>query len=64
MGKLDQALAALREQYPLMRVIATPDDGLKQQARRLFEKWDGAMPTLKESFCGAHSRMELELHVR
>lgn len=54
--QLDQAIDQLREQYPAMRVIGRPDDGMQALARRLFDRRRG-MPEFKTSFCSAHTGM-------
>lgn len=54
--ELDQALDALRETHPNMRVIGRPDDGLVARVRKLFDQ-RSSMPNLKTAFCGAHTGM-------
>ena len=53
--ELDQALDELREQHPVMNVIARPDDRLRSQVRGIFDTGShmGTQPT----FCGAHNGM-------
>ncbi len=53
--KLDQALAEIRQQYPNMRVIERPDDGLKNRIWRIFDGQE--KPRYRPSFCGAHIDM-------
>jgi uncharacterized protein len=53
--ELDQAVSKLREIHPNMEVIARPDDGMKDKARRLFS--NSGSPSLRSSFCGAHNGM-------
>lgn len=52
---LDKALDELRVEFPELRVIDRPDDGLKNQARAIFAS--GGMPFHKGHYCGAHSSM-------
>jgi uncharacterized protein len=52
---LDKALEELRLEFPELRVIDRPDDGLKNQARAIFAS--GSVPMHKGQFCGAHSSM-------
>lgn len=53
--ELDQALDELREQFPVMSVIARPDDRLRSRVRGIFDTGShlGSQPT----FCGAHNGM-------
>lgn len=55
--ELDKAIAAMQKQHPHMTFMAQPDDGLKQHARRLFHSPKTVMPTLRDSFCSAHTGM-------
>lgn len=55
--ELTHALLRMREQLPRARVIATPDDGLRDRVRRIFEEQASPMPFYKADFCGAHNRM-------
>lgn len=55
--ELDRALAALHEQNSWMEVIGRPDDSIKQQARQIFGGVGASVPTFRESFCSAHTRM-------
>jgi uncharacterized protein len=52
---LDRGLTQLRQQYPNMNIIKRPDDGIKNQARKLFV--DSNFPQFKPTFCGAHNGM-------
>lgn len=55
--ELDQALTKMRADIPDMRVIARPDDRLMAQARQIFSTQSG--PSLRATFCSAHSSMYL-----
>ncbi|HWM94934.1 MAG TPA: radical SAM protein [Thermoanaerobaculia bacterium] len=55
--ELDQAVAVLHEQHAQMTVIGRPDSSIKQQARQIFGASGASMPTFRESFCSAHTRM-------
>ncbi|MDJ0729707.1 MAG: radical SAM protein [Crocosphaera sp.] len=55
--ELDQALDAMRQEYPNMKVIDRPDDGLMARVRQIFEQRKSPLPNLKASFCGAHNKM-------
>jgi uncharacterized protein len=55
--ELDQAIAELHEQHPRTVVISRPDDSIKQQARQIFSDSGAPLPTFRESFCSAHTRM-------
>lgn len=55
--ELDKAVQEMIEQQPRLAVIGRPDDTIKTNARRVFENPAGAMPSFKESFCSAHTRM-------
>jgi uncharacterized protein len=55
--ELEQQLAAAKKEFPILSVIAAPDDWLKNDARAIFSKNGGAPPKLRESFCGAHTGM-------
>ena len=55
--ELDQALDEMRQQYPNMKVIDRPDDGLMARVRQIFEQRKSPLPNLKASFCGAHNTM-------
>jgi uncharacterized protein len=55
--ELGQAIADLQRRFPAMALIATPDDGLLQRTRMLFEKRGDPLPLLRSSFCGAHTTM-------
>jgi uncharacterized protein len=54
---LDQALAALAEEHPALELIGRPDDSIKTATRHLFQFPGAAMPSFRESFCSAHTRM-------
>lgn len=47
----------MEREFPRMRAIARPDSELKQAARRTFGGEEGTVPSLKESFCSAHTGM-------
>src|SRR6185437_4035479 len=55
--ELDKVLAAMQKQHPSVRLLAQPDDGIKQHARRLFKDSKSVLPRLRESFCSAHTAM-------
>jgi uncharacterized protein len=55
--ELDQALSRMRAANPRLEVIGRPDDGLKAMTRRVFGDPEISMPTFRESFCSAHTRM-------
>lgn len=55
--ELDQALADLSEVQPKVAVFNRPDDTIKNHARRIFHDPVTTLPTMRESFCSAHSRM-------
>src|SRR5579864_992528 len=52
--ELDKSLAAMQKQHPRVALMAQPDDGIKQHARRLFHDPKSVVPSLKQSFCSAH----------
>ncbi len=54
---LDKALAEMCQQYPNMRVIQGPDDGMKNRIRRIFDKQANPLPDFRASFCAAHTSM-------
>jgi uncharacterized protein len=53
---LDQAIDELRELHPSMRVVGRPDDGMQSLARTLIDRRAG-LPSMKTSFCSAHTGM-------
>lgn len=55
--QLDQALAEMQENTPVLAMVDRPDDPIKNHARRLFHDPRAVMPNLRESFCSAHTRM-------
>lgn len=55
--ELDQALDELRSEYPNMRIIGRPDDGMNMRSRKLFETRRDGLAQLKTSFCSAHTNM-------
>ena len=55
--ELDQAIQQMIEQDSNMDVISRPDDAIKHQALQIFGSQDVSIPTFKESFCSAHTRM-------
>jgi uncharacterized protein len=55
--ELDKTLAAMQKEHPFMTFMAQPDDGIKQHARRLFHDPKSVIPTLRDSFCSAHTGM-------
>lgn len=55
--ELDQSLVEMIAKDPDIGLISRPDDTIKMQARRLFREPSTSMPTFKESFCSAHTRM-------
>lgn len=54
--ELDQALSDLRSAIPGVAAIDRPDDAIKNQAQEIF-RGTSFTPTLRESFCSAHTRM-------
>jgi uncharacterized protein len=52
---LDKTLNEMRLQYPALQIIKSPDDSLKDMARRLIDSQ--GTPTLHSQFCGAHAGM-------
>lgn len=54
---LDREIASLKQTVEAARILAGPDDSIKQQARRLFRGEGNPLPELKESFCSAHTGM-------
>ena len=55
--ELDQALTEMREEYPDLRVLARPDEGIRARARQIFGGAEEVLPQLKPTFCSAHSQM-------
>lgn len=55
--ELDKELARLQTENAAMSIFAAPDDEIKQQSRRIFRDGGNTVPTLRESFCSAHSGM-------
>jgi uncharacterized protein len=55
--ELDQTLADLAAQDLRLELISRPDDSIKLGARRIFSNPATAMPSFRESFCSAHTRM-------
>ena len=55
--ELDKALDEMRQQYPNMKAIDRPDDGLMARVRQIFEQRKSPLPNLSASFCGAHNKM-------
>lgn len=57
--ELDQALAEMREENPLIEVLGRPDDSIRNQAHRLFLEGSNSdgMPPARESYCSAHVGM-------
>jgi uncharacterized protein len=55
--ELDQALAEMFAGDSRLHLISRPDDAIKLGARRIFSNPGKAMPSFKESFCSAHTRM-------
>lgn len=55
--ELNLALNEMRQNYPEMKVIARPDDGLKGLAREIFKNQQSPLSNLKASYCGAHNKM-------
>jgi uncharacterized protein len=55
--ELNQALQALRQQYPSMQVIRPREDSLADRARQLFAQRGDPLSHFKASFCGAHNKM-------
>jgi uncharacterized protein len=54
---LDRALTELANHDPKMEILGRPDDKIREQARRIFREPSTAMPSFRESFCSAHTRM-------
>jgi uncharacterized protein len=55
--ELDQAIAEMEKQYSLLSIIDKPDDGIKDQTRRIFHDPENVIPSLNSSFCSAHTGM-------
>jgi uncharacterized protein len=55
--ELDQALSEMQEADPDLRIFGRADDGIKRNARKIFAKSRAAIPSFRESFCSAHTRM-------
>jgi uncharacterized protein len=53
--ELDRHLTAMRQDDPRLAVLGRLDDGLRQQARRIFAR--RGLPAFKPSFCSAHTGM-------
>ncbi len=53
--ELDRSLAELREKHPVLRILGTVDDPIRQQALRIFS--GRGLPALRPSFCSAHLGM-------
>jgi uncharacterized protein len=53
--ELDRQLTAMRESHPAVAVLGRQDDGLRNQARRIFSQ--RGLPAFKPSFCSAHTGM-------
>ena len=54
--QLDQEITKLREQYPNLKHIGRPDEGIRVRARQIFDQKE-VTPTLRPSFCSAHDQM-------
>ena len=52
---LDRHLTEMRKQHPVVRVLGTIDDSMRNQVHRLFTK--RGLPAFKPSFCSAHTGM-------
>lgn len=57
--QLDQTLAEMREASESLFVISRPDDGIRRKAFAVFDQPGSVGPTLRESFCTAHSKLYL-----
>jgi uncharacterized protein len=55
--QLNEAMSALKEQYPSVRAIGLPDDGMLERAASVFGQQSDPAPWMKSGFCGAHSTM-------
>jgi uncharacterized protein len=56
--QLGQALRKLQEEDPLMKIVGTADDSMKDRALQLFREPEiDPVADFKASFCGAHSGM-------
>lgn len=55
--ELDQALTAMREEHPHVKVVGRPDETIRGRARQIFEGDEEIVPRFKPSFCGAHDQM-------
>jgi uncharacterized protein len=55
--ELDQALNAMREKDPRMRIILRPDDGMMARVRRIFDRRADPVPDFRSTYCSAHDRM-------
>ncbi len=53
--ELDRRLTAMRETHPGVALLGRQDDGLRNQARRIFSQ--RGLPAFKPSFCSAHTGM-------
>lgn len=54
--QLDQELNKLRQNFPNMKFIGRPDEGIRVRARQIFDQKE-ITPSLRPSFCGAHDQM-------
>ncbi len=55
--ELDTRITQLREDFPYMRLIDRPDDGLQSRIRLIFEQRSDPFVNFRASFCAAHGRM-------
>ena len=56
-AELRAEVRQLRERYPEMDIIGSPDDGLRSQIIDVFNKAGDPLPIFKTSYCGAHTGM-------
>jgi uncharacterized protein len=56
-AELRAAVRELREHFPEMEIIGTPDDGLRGRIIDVFNKKGDPLPIFKASYCGAHTGM-------
>lgn len=55
--ELDQALTEMMEEHESLAFLQRPDDMIKFNSRQIFGSQQPVLPTFKESFCSAHTRM-------
>jgi uncharacterized protein len=55
--ELDQTVAAMAAADPRLDIIGRPDTAIRGMTRRIFHEPEMVMPSFRESFCSAHTRM-------